>query len=238
MVSFSPQQDTKSATYDDHGLLIAWDVGNDHEQINHDSSPDPLVVDGGRAAAVGSFAGVTLKAQCDCQRILHDQQRCAATRADLPPVGLAASLVTSHRTLNTGRPLHTGEWHELLELQQTYGADQLLIWQARASRVKRERPYGITPAYYHACAARAVSDAYRPSRHTHGREILAEPTGYRVEPPLPVDPACDALLALMGVRERQKLAAVPYALIASWRTAVAHPYTGPHELHTPSSQIG
>lgn len=58
---------------------------------------------------------------------------------------------------------------------------------------------------------------------THGREILAEPTGYRVEPPLPVDPACDALLASMGVRERQKLAAVPYALIASWQTALAHP---------------
>jgi hypothetical protein len=59
---------------------------------------------------------------------------------------------------------------------ERYGADQLLIWQARASRVKSERPYGITPAYYHACAARATSDAYRPRRHTHGRDILAKPT--------------------------------------------------------------
>jgi hypothetical protein len=91
------------------------------------------------------------------------------------------------------------------------------------SRVKSERPYGITPAYYHACAARAASDAYRPRRYTPGRDILAEPTGYRVEPPLPPDPACDALLASMGVRERQRLAAVPYALIASWQTALAHP---------------
>ncbi len=223
MLSFSPQQDTKSVTYDDHALLIAWDVGNDHEQINHDSSPDPLIIDGGGAAAVGSFAGATLNAQCDCQRIIRDQQRRSATWADMPPVGLAASLVTGHRTLNSDRQLHAGEWHELLVLQERYGADQLLIWQARASRVKSERPYGITPAYYHVCAARAASDAYRPRRHTHGRDILAESTGYSVEPPLPVDPACDALLASMGVRERQKLAAVPYALIASWQTALAHP---------------
>lgn len=166
MLSFSPQQDTKSVTYDDPALLITWDVGNDHEQINHDPSPDPLIVDGGGAAVVESFAGVTLKAQCDCQRILRDQQRRSATRADMPPVGLAASLVTGHRTLNSDRWLHNGEWHELLVLQERYGADQLLIWQARASRVKGERPYGITPAYYHACAARAASDAYRPSRHT------------------------------------------------------------------------
>jgi hypothetical protein len=223
MLSISPQQDTKNVTYDDHTLLIAWDVGNDHEQINHDPSPELLIIDGGGAAAVGGFSGATLHAQCDCQRMLRDQQRCSAIGADRTPVGLAASLVTGHRTLNSDRRLHAGEWHELLVLQERYGADQLLIWQARASRVKSERPYGITPAYYRACAASAASDAYRPSSHTHGRDVLAEPTGYRVEPPLSPDPACDALLASMGVRERQKLAAVPYALIASWQTALAHP---------------
>jgi hypothetical protein len=111
----------------------------------------------------------------------------------------------------------------LLVLQERFGADQLLIWQARASLVKSERPYGITPAYYRACAASAASDTYRPSRHTHGREVLAEPIGQSIAPSLSPDPACDALLVSMGVRERQKLAAVPYALIASWQTALAHP---------------
>jgi hypothetical protein len=223
VLSISPQQDTKSATYDDRALLIAWDVGNDHEQINHDSSPDSLIIDGGGAAAVGSFSEATLNPHCDCQRILRDQQRCSATGADMRPVGLAAPLVTGHRTLNSDRRLHAGEWHELLALQECYGADQLLIWQARASCVKRERPYGITPAYYRACAASAASDTYRPSRHTHGRDVLAEPIGQSIAPSLSPDPACDALLASMGVRERQKLAAVPYALIASWQTALAHP---------------
>jgi hypothetical protein len=128
-------------------------------------TPPPYsIIDGGGAAAVGSFIGATLNAQCDCQRILRDQQRRSAARADMPSGGLAVSLIAGHRALNPARPLHTGEWHELLELQQAYGADQLLIWQARASRAKSEQPYGVTPAYYHACAARAASDAYRPSR--------------------------------------------------------------------------
>ena len=103
------------------------------------------------------------------------------------------------------------------------GLEQLLIWQARASRVNYARPYGITPAYYHACAARAACDAYRPSRHSDTRDTLAEPTGSDVISPLPVDPACDDLARVDGCRERQKLAAVPYGLIASWQTAIAHP---------------
>jgi hypothetical protein len=207
-----PQQNTQNAMCDDHTSLIAWDVGNDHEQMNHDSPPDPRLIDGGGAADVRGFAGATLHAQCDCPQTDGDR-----------PAGLAASLVAGHRTLNLERPIHAGEWHELLVLQERYGVDQLLIWQARASRVRSERPYGITPAYYYACTARAACDAYRPRSNTHARDTLAAPTRYGVEPPLPRDPACDVMLASMGVRERRKLAVVPFALIAAWQTALAHP---------------
>jgi hypothetical protein len=223
MVAISPQQDTKSATYDNHRLLIAWDVGKDHERINHDSSPDSPTSHGGGQADVYDMSGVAMPAQWGCQETNCDQQRYAEAGADIPPTPLAASVIRGHFGLNPGRALAAGEWLELQILQETYGAEHLLIWQSRASRVKSERPYGITPAYYRACAASAASDAYRPSRHTHRRDILAEPIGQSIAPSLSPDPACDALLASMGVRERQKLAAVPYALIASWQTALAHP---------------
>jgi hypothetical protein len=38
-----------------------------------------------------------------------------------------------------------------------------------------------------------------------------------------LDPACDALLRAIGVRERQKLAAVPFDLIEAWQIALGHP---------------
>jgi hypothetical protein len=38
-----------------------------------------------------------------------------------------------------------------------------------------------------------------------------------------LDPACDALLREMGIRERHRLGAVSYDLIAAWQTALAHP---------------
>jgi hypothetical protein len=212
MLTYPPQQNPQSAMGDDQISLITWEVGSDHKQINHDSSPDLLAIDGGASVAARDFSGVTVHPQCDCQQT-HSHW----------PAGLTASLVIGHRTLNSGRQLQVGEWHELLMLQERYGADQLLIWQARASRVTSERSYGITPAYYHACAARAACDVYRPSTPPDARGTLAEPTGSHAISPLPLDPTCEALLATMGVRERRKLAAVPYALIASWQVALEHP---------------
>jgi hypothetical protein len=38
-----------------------------------------------------------------------------------------------------------------------------------------------------------------------------------------LDPACDALLRAIGVRERQRLAAVPFDLIVAWQIALGHP---------------
>src|SRR5262249_50092991 len=46
--------------------------------------------------------------------------------------------------------------------------------------------------------------------------------------PTPLDPTCDALLRMMGVRERQKLADVPYDLIVAWQTALGHPGMAAH----------
>ena len=34
------QEDAQNGSGDPATLLIAWDVGKDHERINHDSSPD------------------------------------------------------------------------------------------------------------------------------------------------------------------------------------------------------
>jgi hypothetical protein len=213
------QEDAQSSSTDLPRTLIAWDVGNDREQTNHDSSPDPMIQDG-RAADVRRLSAVTLHAQRNCGSTDCDQHRCSEPRAECSPATLAASVVMGHSGLNPGRLLSAGEWHEVLALQETYGPEQLLIWQARASRVRSERLYGITPAYYHACAARAALDAYRPRRGAHAHNSRADPG---ITPSSVLDPACDALLLVMGVRERRKLGAVPYALIASWQDALAHP---------------
>jgi len=101
--------------------------------------------------------------------------------------------------------------------------NQLLIWQARASRTVVERPYGITPAYYRSCAAQAAYDAHRPP----AAWSASAPVHDNVRTPLSaspaLDPACDALLRAMGVRERQKLAEVPLGLIETWQTALGNP---------------
>jgi len=122
------------------------------------------------------------------------------------------------------RPILPGEWCELLALQETHGTNQLLIWQARASRAAVERLHGITPAYYRACAAQAASDVYRPSVPSSAAFPPHDGISHNVEATLAeLDPACDALLRALGVRERQKLASAPYDLIASWQIALGHP---------------
>jgi hypothetical protein len=133
------------------------------------------------------------------------------------------AVATGHRALNPTRTILPGEWHELLVLQNAQGAEQLLTWQARAHRATTERPYGITPAYYQACAAQAVCDMYRPAT-TRGASAFSDCEAAcetaRVADKL--DPACDALLRAIGVRERHQLGTVSYDLIAAWQTALAH----------------
>jgi hypothetical protein len=137
---------------------------------------------------------------------------------------LMPSVAIGHRKLNPTRTILPGEWHELLLLQNAQGAEQLLTWQARARRATTERPYGVTPAYYQACAAQAVCDTYRPaitwSASAFGDCNGASETA-RVSAKL--DPACDALLREMGICERHHLGAISYDLIAAWQTALTHP---------------
>jgi hypothetical protein len=125
---------------------------------------------------------------------------------------LEPGVAAGHRALNPLRPIPAGEWYEVLSLQREHGAPQLLIWQARAGRRANAHPFGITPAYYRACA---VNDEQRDPLPE--RQVDLKP-----------DPACDALLRTIGVRERRQLAHVPYDLVAAWRDALAHPGMGAH----------
>jgi hypothetical protein len=157
---------------------------------------------------------------CGAPHTLFGQETC--TRNDPVPsaTSLSSNVIAGHRDLNPDRPIPLGEWYELLALEEAHGAEQLLIWQARAQRAVRERPYGIAPAYYHACAAQAAFDSYRPLPAVKSVDAaLCVPTA--ASPTL--DPACDALLQAMGVRERQKLAGVSYELIVAWQTILDHP---------------
>jgi hypothetical protein len=220
-----PHQDGQKTTVSSTASLIAWDVGRLHESTNHDSTPDHGFVAGGSAAT-------SVK---DLETLSNQPVQIQTTINALPPriAGnelaeglplLLASVAAGHRSLNPTRTIPSGEWHELLALQDTHRGEQLLIWQARAHRAMTARPYGITPAYYRACAAQAACDAYRPTATypasaLSDRERLSDtPPG----PPIP-DAACDALLKEMGVRERHRLGDVSYDLVAAWQMALTHP---------------
>jgi hypothetical protein len=135
---------------------------------------------------------------------------------------LAPPIVSGHQALNPDRPILTGEWHELLTLQHTHGEAALLVWQARAARVVRLDVARITPAYYRACAAQEACTSYRPPCHQRPPEPPTEPPAPPIRPRPTLDPACDALLTAMGMREREKLAGVPLALIERWQTVLDH----------------
>ena len=75
-----------------------------------------------------------------------------------------------------------------------------------------KRPYGITPAYYRACAVQAAFEIYRPLALSSRADLAP---GDPMLVAMPLDPACDELLRAMGVRERQKLANVPHDLSVS-----------------------
>jgi hypothetical protein len=223
--SFLQHQDGQNASERLTAPLIAWDVGSLHESTNHDSTPDPgLVVGGGGVISLDGF------------RATSDQPALVQTTDDSLPSpliddafaeiapSLTVSVALGHHALNLTRTILPGEWHELLALQDALGEEQLLIWQARASRASTERPYGITPAYYQACAAQSACEAYRPTT-TWGASAFTDPGRAGTLPSVPAipDPARDALLQAMGVRERQKLSTVSYDLIAAWQTALTHP---------------
>ena len=216
-------QDALAVVPDLPQSLIAWDVGKKHEQTNHDSPPNPMLANGGGSTNGHDNTGAVIDALDDCLAMSADPHTCPEQLSRHPISCLAASLVAGHRALNAARQIDAGEWHELLALQQTYGVDQLLIWQARARRVRAERPNGIAPGYYRACAARAACEAYLPRTHEQTADSLASSISHVVPPPSRLDPDCDALLRAIGVRERHKLSAVPYALIAAWQEALAHP---------------
>jgi len=217
-----PHQDARSVVNDMPRSLIAWDVGKKHKRINHDSPPNSAVAKGGESTNAHDISGAVIDPLEDLATSA-DRQLSSRNLPERLRSNLTASLIAGHRALNRHRQIYAGEWYELLALQQAYGADQLLIWQARASRVRTERPYGIAPGYYRACAARAACEAYLPRTYEQMADSLAPSTSHVVSPPSRLDPHCDALLRAIGVRERHKLSAVPYALIAAWQEALAHP---------------
>jgi hypothetical protein len=218
------EQDGQKSIMDPARLLIAWDVGMVSESINHESTPTHAVaasstaINADRAAATPNIqAQISTTAR-------HCPPRPASN--DVPPmtVPLAASVIAGHRALNPDRTILPGEWCEVQALQAEYGVNQLLIWQARARRAVRERPCGINPAYYSACTTQAADNPYAQTtpRHCDTRKS-ADRKQSSVSPAVALDPASDALLRALGVRERQTLAAVPYDLIVAWQTALAHP---------------
>src|SRR5262249_27575618 len=143
----SAGQDSQNSTSDIRTSLIAWDVGMIHESINHDTASDHMLAEGGGEAAPDT--AVTGSGPYMHSSTPGHQRQLPSTNDDLTcnASSLVSGVVAGHCSLNPERPILEGEWYELLALQQAYGVEQLLIWQARARRAARERPYGITPAY-------------------------------------------------------------------------------------------
>jgi hypothetical protein len=222
--SISAHQDSQNSVSNISVSLIAWDVGKIHESTKHDSA-DHGVATGGGAASGSDESHIAREQHAHILSSLSwDPPWSLGDDPATTTPALAASVIAGHRVLNPARAIHPGEWHELLALQDAYGVDQLLIWQARASRATTTRPHGIMPTYYRACAVNAAFDVYRPPAPW----CASAPTGSDATPPATTapgtpDPACDALLHSMGVRERQKLAGVPHELITAWQTALVHP---------------
>lgn len=141
---------------------------------------------------------------------------------------LAPHVIDAHRALNTDRRIEPGEWIEVLAIQRVVGAEELLMWQSRATRATVGRSGGITPGYYRACAARQACERYQP-QDVAGDRHRPEPPAKAASP----DPARDACLAAMGVRDRQALVSVPTELIQAWADVIDHP-----GLAAPSSPVG
>ena len=203
--------------------LIAWDVGMIHESINHDSTTNHVRPGGERASSRGDDQSATHTLHEPVVSVSTDHP-INPTLCNVLPDALDGAVVAGHRLLNPERTLRAGEWLELLIIQRDHGAGQILMWQARASRSTAKRPSGVTPAYYHACAARGACATNRP-----GAASGSAATNRRVLPAsnpfaAPIcDPAREVLLQAMGVRERKMLGTVPHALIAAWADVITHP---------------
>jgi hypothetical protein len=203
--------------------LIAWDVGMIHESTNHDSTTDRLRAGGGSSHGGGDRQAVT-HALSEPDVLASADHPVEPPLCDLIPAALDAEVVAGHRLLNPARLLRAGEWLELLALQTAHGAGQILIWQTRAGRSAVERPFGVTPTYYQACAARAASAADRPCAAPESAATARRDRPASKPFTAPVcDPACEALLQAMGVREWKRLGAVPHTLIAAWAEVITHP---------------
>jgi hypothetical protein len=184
--------------------------------MNHDSPADTGADGGGAAGAL-----------IDDQPDDHAVPSARTNAPGVPAGGIAALLepgvAAGHLALNPLRSIPPGEYYELLRLQQLHGAEQLLIWQARAARRANAHPFGIGPGYYCACAVRDTL----PGDHRRHRDPTSDPVlpaAVRSQPNVSApDSACDALLRTMGVRERQQLAGVPYDVISAWQAVLNHP---------------
>jgi hypothetical protein len=202
--------------------LITWDVGMMHEQTNHDSAAEHAAGGGGELSAPGDHQRTHPPRGASASLSLGNPLEALA--GSVIPAELDPAVVAGHRFLNPKQPLLAGEWRELLVIQLVHGVEQVQIWQARAARAARLRPFGVRPAYYRACAAQTASASGR--RRTE-RAVAASTVGLlpsSAEPATRVpDPSCGALLRAMGVREPQTLTAAPLALIEAWSEAIAHP---------------
>ncbi len=172
----------------------------------------------------------------------------SANQQQEPPVvtyGLNTDVYKGHIALNCSRLVPPGEWYELVALEQTHSAQQLLIWQARAQR-RRDLVERITPAYYRACAASDAFEAaprYTPhvrksrKRRTQGNPSNIPPASAcadtaRVESSQtsvnrearswPVGPLAEQLRSL-GITALAGLGTCDEALVAAWVSASKHP---------------
>jgi hypothetical protein len=204
-------QEALAAHMDQQAAQITWD-DRDQESTNEESAAGDPVVGGGASIRVDA----AVREECE------------------PTAFVAPEVVTGHEALNVGRAIGTGEWWEIVALQERYGASSLLVWQARAARASTTRHGGVTPAYYTACAGSRAplsprpsseprSSSARPSRHRPAGDSEPERWSPAAQAIPPLDHACDSLLQAMGVRERAKLAGVAIDLITCWKEALDHP---------------
>jgi hypothetical protein len=223
MLSNIVDQDASNCIADVPESLIAWDVGMIHESINHDSAANDMRP-GGEISHRRGTRQPAMRALRDPGASVSTDHLIEPPLCNVLPAALDSAVVAGHRLLNPERTLRAGEWFELLALQTDHGAGQLLIWQARAGRSTVRRPFGVTPAYYYACAARATCaiDPSRVERRATAKTATHEPNdAQQIGPAL--DPKYRALLRTMGVREPRTLAATPPALIEAWSEIIEHP---------------
>ena len=202
--------------------LIAWDVGISHELTNRDSAGPSF--EGDAAAAVFADGHFTQGPLEDPRRSTEPEQRNSVAACEMICGSLDHAVVQGHQLLNAHRSILAGEWIELLAIQAAHGVGDLLILQARARRASVLRPQGITPAYYLACAARAlhVSDRSGTRTGTATKIWHALPKGERPTT-AEIDSECAALLRSIGVREWHTLGSVPRSVITAWADVITHP---------------